>query len=257
MRKHLVSPLDPWIEAFSTDPLTGLILIGTMALVMVGPEILTARLYLRGMLAKKLRKDIRGQLLEDVDDGLLDPAIKRATAGVEAAIQEVKELVKTEDVQARIAQVQARLEELDQALEARLEGIQVKPLEAKLEALDEALGQHFTAIHSGLESLPGRVRSSLDGSKGTEVKMIQKAAEGAEEAAVEFYEAELSPEERLAGRIDQMNPSPEWQQQHQVGNMIVQGVKEMVREQLLARRGNVVTMGRIAGPKGKFPSVYG
>ncbi len=253
----MVSPLDPWIEAFSTDPLTGLILIATMALVMVGPEILTARLYLRGMLSKKVRTDVRKGFLEDVENGSLDPALKRVTAPIEASIQEVRDLVKSEDIQAQIAQVQTRLEELDQALETRLESIQTEPVEAKLEALDEALGKHLTAIHEAMEVLPSRLRSSLDGSQGVEVKALQKAAEGAEDAALEFYEAELTPEERLAGRIDSMNPSPKWQQEHQVGNMIIQGVKEMVREQLLARRGNVITMGRAKEPRGKFPSVYG
>ncbi len=252
----MVSPLDPWIEAFSTDPLTGLVLIAIMALVMVGPEILTARLYLRGMLSKKVRKDVRAGFLEDVENGSLDPALKRVTAPIEASIQEVRNLVKSEDIQAQIAQVHSRLEELDKALESRLEGIQVEAVEAKLEALDEALGKHLTAIHAGLESLPGRLRSSLDGSQGVEVKALQKAAEAAEEGAIEYYEGELSPEERLAGRIDSMNPSPKWQQEHQVGNMIIQGVKEMVREQLLARRGNtVVNMHPVS--QGKFPTVYG
>lgn len=255
----MVSPLDPWIEAFSSDPITGLVLVATMALVMVGPEILTARLYLRGMLAKKLRADIRRQLLEDVDEGLLDPAIKRATAGVEEGISDLKNLVGSEDLEARILQVQERLEELDKSLEARLEGIQVEGIEEKIQELDEAVGKHLLALHEGqktlLAELPSRIRSSLDGSHGVEVKALQKAAEGAEEAAIEYYEGELTPEERLAGRIDQMNPSPDWQKQHQVGNMIIQGVKEMVREQLLARRGDVVNMRRVES--GKFARITG
>ncbi len=258
----MASPLDPWLEAFSTDPITGMILLVVGALLLVGPEILVASLYLRPMLAKKLRREIREQLLADVDQGLLDPAIERATSGVETRIQEIQDLIKAEDVQAGISQVQSRLEELDQALETRLDALSVEPVQAKLEELDVALGGHLQAIQERManleKTLPGRVRSSLEGSMGTEIKEIQRAAEGAEGTAVELYEAELEPSERLLARFDAMNPSPKWRQEHQVGDMIIQGVKEMVREQILARRGNVVTMKRVGGTEGKgFPTVYG
>ncbi len=259
MRKHLASPFDPWLEAVSSDPNTGLILIGTMALVMVGPEILTARLYLRGMLAKKLRKDIRGQFLDDVENGLLDPALKRVTAPIEARIEEIKDLVQADGLEAKIGQVHSRLEELDQALEARLDEITIEPVQAKLEELDQALGKHLTAIHDGLADLPARVRSSVAGSQGAEMKEIYKGVEAAEADVVQAYEMELSPEERLAGRIDQMEPSPEWQKKHEVGSLILAGVKEYVKEGLLARRGgsSVVNMRRIPSKSGDFPDVYG
>ncbi len=253
----MASPLDPWFEAFESDPVVGFLLLIVGALLLVGPEILVAALYLRPMLAKKLRKDIRGQLLEDVDQGLLDPAIKRATAGVESKIQEVVELVKTEDLQAQVAQVHGRLEELDQALEARLQGLSIDPVQEKIQELDEALGAHLTALHEGLKELPARVRSSLEGTRGAEMKEVYKAAEAAETTAIEMYEAELSPEERLAARIDQMEPSPEWQKKHEVGSMIVAGVKEFVVETIRARRGDVVNMRRIPSRAGGFPDVYG
>ncbi len=226
------------------------------------PEIAVGMLLWNKRLRKSLRKDIRAQLLSDVDKGLLDPAIERATAGVETHIQEIQDLIKAEDVQAGIAKVQARLEELDQALEVRLQEISIEPVQAKLEELDVALGGHLQAIQDRManleETLPGRVRSSLEGSRGSEVKEIQKAAEAAEGTAVELYEAELEPSERLLARFDAMNPSPKWRQEHQVGDMIIQGVKEMVREQILARRGNTITMKRVGGAEGKgFPTVYG
>ncbi len=249
MRKHLASPLDPWIEAFSSDPLTGMVLLVVGALLLVGPEILVASLYLRPMLAKKLRKEIRTQLLADVDEGLLDPAIERATAGVER----------------EVAKVLSHVDQLDERLDERLselEPVSIEPVQEKLEKLDVALGGHLQAIQERManleETLPSRVRSSLEGSRGAEIKGIQKAVEAAEETAVELYEAELEPSERLLARFDAMNPSQKWRQEHQVGDMIIQGVKEMVREQIIARRGNVVTMKRVGGTEGKaFPTVYG
>ncbi len=269
----MVSPLDPWIEAFQSDPITGMLLLVVGALLLVGPEILVAALYLRPMLAKKLRREIREQLLSDVDEGLLDPAIERATAGVETRIQEVKELVQTETADARISEIQvqvvdlkttteARIDDLQVVLEARFADFSIEPVQAKLEELDVALGGHLQAIQERManleKTLPGRVRSSLEGSMGTEIKEIQRAAEGAEGTAVELYEAELEPSERLLAQFDAMNPSPKWRQEHQVGDMIIQGVKEMVREQIIARRGNVVTMKRVGGTEGKgFPTIGG
>ena len=221
------------------------------------PEIVVGMVLWNKRLRKALRKDVREQLLSDVDEGLLDPAISRATAGVETHIQEIKDLVQAEDLQAQVAQVHGRLEELDQALEARLDALSIDPVQEKLRELDEALGAHLTALHEGLQDLPARVRSSLAGSQGAEMKEVYKAVEAAETTAIEMYEAELSPEERLAARIDQMEPSDDWKRKHEVGNMIVAGVKEFVRDQILARRGDVVNMRRVGSGEGKFPTVYG
>ncbi len=240
----MVSPLDPWIEAFSTDPLTGLILIATMALVMVGPEILTARLYLRGMLSKKVRKDVRAGFLEDVENGSLDPALKRVTAPIEARIQEVE----------------GRLEELDKTLETRLDEISIEPVQVKLEELDEALGKHFTTIHAGLESLPARVRSSLEGSEGAQMKKLYAQANEAETEILEEYEAALGPEDLALARLDDLSHGEglaKYEKKHEIGGFLVRGALDYLKAQLQSQRGNVVTMGRVAGPKGKFPSVYG
>ncbi len=211
--------------------------------IMLGP----GRFYI----AKRARKEN----LDSINAGEWDVAITRIIQPIKDDVDSLKDLVKAEEIQKQVGTVQARLEELDQALETRLEGIQLEPIEARITALDEAMGKHLQAIWDGLQDLPGRVRSSVAGSQGQEVKAIQKAGEAAELDAIEYYEAELSPEERLAARIDQMSPSPEWQKQHQVGNIIVQGVKELVTEKLLERR-NTVTMRPVRGGK-KFPEVYG
>lgn len=218
------------------------------------PEIAVGMFLWNKRLRKALRKDVRKGLLEDVDAGLLDPAMKRATAGVESGIGELKDLVKAEELQEQVGTVQARLQELDEALEARLEAIQIEPVTTKLQELDEALGRHLTAIHDGLDTLPERVRSSLAGSQGAEMKQVYKGIEAAEETAIEMYEAEMSPEDRLAARIDQMQPNAEWAKKHEVGNLILTGVKEYVVEQIRTRRGNpnVVNMRRIPAKSGGF-----
>lgn len=204
-----------------------------------------------------IAKRARAENLAAIEAGEWDPAFDRAVAPLRKELGELQELVKAEELQAQVTQVQARLEELDQALEARLQEISIEPVQEKLEALDEALGAHLQAIQENMESLPGRVRSSLAGSQGAEIKGIQKAAEAAEMDAVELYEADMDPQERLIARIDAMSPSAKWQQDHQIGAEIVRGVKDMVIEQLRARRGNVVTMKRVGSGEGNFPTVYG
>ncbi len=227
----MASPLDPWISAFESDPLTGMVLLVVGALLLVGPEILVATLYLRPMLAKKLRKDIRTQLLADVDAGLLDPAIKRATDGVREDVAGVKSLIEGDELQSQVVMVQD-----------------------KLEALDAALGQHLTNLQDGLRDLPARVRSSLEGKRGAEMKEIYKEANAAETKMVEYYEAEMSPEERLALRVQQIEPSPEYQEKHPGGTMLLRGFRDYISESIGSHRGTV-TMRKTKG-KGGFPDVY-
>ena len=242
----MATPLDPYFEAFQSDPLTGIVILAMGALVLVGPEILVAALYLRPMLARKVRRDVREGLLLDVEEGLLDPAIERATSGVREDVKALKDLVKADELQSQIGVVQARLEELDKNLESRLEGLSVEDLKedvervkVTLEELDVALGTNMKVLHEGIEGLPARLRGSLDGSAGAEMKQVLKAATAAEETAIEYYEAEMSPADRLASRIDQMEPSEDYQKKHPIGASIIAGVKELVAEQVRARAGSI------------------
>ena len=225
------------------------------------PEIAVGMFLWNKRLRKALRKDVREQLLADVDEGLLDPAIKRATAGVESGIQELKDLVGAEELQAQVTTVQARLEELDQALETRLEGLSVQPIQEKLEELDSSLGEHLDALYGRLDAmeqtLPARLRSSLAGADGAEKKQLYAAATEAEEHLIEEYEATLTPEEKALAKIEAWQPSPEYQAQHQLGTALIQGLKEIALGELRERRPNIVTMKRVGtGKTSKFPSVY-
>lgn len=213
--------------------------------IMLGP----GRFYI----AKRARKEN----LESINAGEWDEAIGRIIQPIQDDVATLKELVEAEELQAQITLVHGRLEELDGALEARLDEIQIQPVVDKLQALDEALGTHLTAIHDGLDGLPARVRSSLEGARGAEMKEVYKGIEAAESTAIEMYEAEMSPEDRLAARIDQIQPPEEWAKKHEVGNLILTGVKEYVVDQIRARRGDVVNMRRVGGKKGRYTSVYG
>lgn len=99
---HLASPLDPYFEAFQTDPLTGLVLLGVGILFLLGPEALLATLYLRPVLARRLRKDN----IKSVKAGEWDEALSRVVkplkedlaavkADLEAKVQEAREEVAT------------------------------------------------------------------------------------------------------------------------------------------------------------------
>ena len=228
------------------------------------PEIVVGMVLWNKRLRKALRKDVREQLLADVDAGLLDPAIARATAGVDAAIGEVKEnvsgvtgsiselkdLVNAEDLQAQIGTVQTRLEKLDSALEARLEKIQLDPIEAKVEELNVAVGAHLTSIYEGLEALPARLRSSLAGAQGAEMKELYKAATEAETEAIAAYESQMGADEKALAYLDSIKPSAEYMAKHEIGGKILMGVKELVQGELVARRGTSIGGGLTGKKKG-------
>ncbi len=248
----MVTPLDPFFEAFVADPLTGIILGAAAVLMLLGPEALLATLYLRPVLGRKLRKDYQ----ESVAAGEWDPAMERVTAPLKEDLAELKALVETEDLEARIAQVFTRLEELDQALETRLEAL-TAPMEAQLSEIDVAFGKHIQALYDRVDALPERLKMSAQGSKGVEMREVYKAANAAEEDLVDAYVADLSPEERIAARLDSMEPSEEYTKKHPTGSMIVRGIRDMAVEMLRERRGDVINMRRVGPGQGRFASVYG
>lgn len=214
--------------------------------IMLGP----GRFYI----AKRARKEN----LASINAGEWDGAISKIIQPIQDDVATLKELVEAEDLQAQIATVHSRLEEVDAALESRLEGMTLEPVQEKLEALDQALGAHLTNLQTGLQDLPGRVRSSIEGVRGSEIKAVQKVYENAEEEAIAMYEAELPPGDYLASRIDALDPGPKWRAKHEIGGMIVDGVKEFLKMRASEARGNVINMRRVGGATEKgFPTIYG
>ncbi len=222
------------------------------------PEIAVGLLLWNKKLRKSLRADIRKGLLEDVEAGILDPAIARATDAVREDVAGLRDLVEADDLEAKIQNVQARLESLDQALETRLADLSIEPIQAKIEALDAALGVHLNALHEGLQTLPARLRSSLEGKHGSEIKELYKEASEAEMELVEEYEAALTPGERALAKFDGLTETEgfrKYEEKHEIGATLVRGLKEIIKGEVEARRG-VVTM-RQTGSTRKFPKVYG
>ncbi len=187
----------------------------------------------RHYIAKRARKEN----LESINSGEWDEGfqalIKPILQPIQDDVSTLKDLGEAEDLKAHI-----------------------EPVQAKLEELDQALGAHLTNLQEGMKDLPGRVRSSLEGVRGAEIKAIQKVAEDAEQEAISYYESEMPQEDRLAAKIDAMDPGPKWREKHEVGAMILDGVKEMIKLRVQETRGNVLSM-RQTGAKGRFPNVYG
>ena len=248
----MVSPLDPFFEAFASDPATGILLGAVAVLMLLGPEALLATLYLRPVLARKMRKDY----LASVEGGEWDAVIVRATGPLATQVQELKELVKGEELEAKIGAVETRLGELDQALETRLEelkeSVQADTIKAKLDEIDVALGQHLQALYDQVEGLPAQIKTSsemsVQGAKGVEMREIYKAANAAEEDLAEMYVADLDPTERIAARLESMEPSEDYIKKHPNGAMIIRGVRDMIVEGMQNRSG-VINMKRVGGSR--------
>lgn len=250
----MVTPLDPFLEAFAEDPLTGLALVALVFLLSYGGEIIVARVIVAPWVAKRA---IRGNL-KAVEEGQWDPAMERATAPVRKEVAEVLELVKGEKLQAQIGAVETRLEELDKAMETRLEGLSIEVVEAKVDELDEAMGAHMASLNQALAELPMRVRSSVAGEKGAEMKKVYAAANEAEETIIEEYRANLTPEEKALAKLESLDVSPEYAKTHEVGASIIRGIRDWVVDEMQARRGDVVTLRKVGERVAKkFPQVYG
>ena len=200
----------------------------TIAL-LLAPEALLATFYLRPVLGKRLRKDYQDSLKA----GEWDPAIERVTGPLKAEMAELKELIQGDEIQEKIVLV-----------------------ETKLTELDVALGAHLTALNDSIQALPEHMKLSAQGGQGVEMREIYKAANAAEEDAVDAYVADLDPTERIAARLDSMEPSADYIKKHPNGAMIIRGVRDLIVDQVRQRRGDVITMKRVGG-KGKFPTVYG
>ena len=225
----MASPLDPFIEPFQSDPLTGSVLLLITVAFLLVPEALLAYFYVRPVLGRRLRKDQQ----KSVKAGEWDEVFERVTGPLKEELAELKELIQGDEIQEKIVLV-----------------------ETKLTELDVALGAHLTALNESIQALPEHMKLSAQGGQGVEMREIYKAATAAEEDAVDAYVADLDPTERIAARLDSMEPSEEYTKKHPNGAMIIRGVRDLIVDQVRQRRGDVITMKQVGG-KGKFPTVYG
>lgn len=165
----IATPLDPFFEAFQADPVTGLVLMAVAVFFLLGPEILVATIYLRPVLAARLRKDN----IKSVQAGEWDEALTRVVKPLEVRIQEVRDET-TDDIQKVRLDLTAAREE-------------VATFYADFAEFSKTLG-------ADLEALPLKIQMRVYGAQGESQKLLQT---GLVENAQEF-EGEVSMMEAVA-----------------------------------------------------------
>jgi len=142
--------------------------------------------------------------------------------------------------------VKAELAALKADLGGGEEGGGVAELKAHVQSLDVAMGAHIDALKADMKALPAAMTKAMYLAQGREMKALYSEATEAEGEVEQYVVDEMDPVSLAVMKVDSINPSEKYREEHALGAGIIDVGKELFKGWLNERR-DVVTMKPVSG----------